>query len=166
MDLRAIEVSFAALCALWWAVTLFAQIAPRRALSLRRYDVFGLVPTFRLFAPRPRFRDHALEFRFSADAPWSALDLRGARGSRGFFWNPHAPLSAIAANAIEALLRAHATRGDAVMYTPTFERVAALVRLQLHTESPLQFRILTRNAGEPGCEPVASFQSPWLTPKP
>ncbi len=61
--MTAVEVAVAALLGGLWLVTAAAQLPRRVSGSIRRRDVFILIPDWRFFAPRPGTMDYVLVYR-------------------------------------------------------------------------------------------------------
>lgn len=75
----------------WFLVSVASQLRTEWIGSRRRYDVFGLVPAWNFFAPRPIVTDYLISYRIwnedTADE-WITLDVPGRRRWTDAFFNP------------------------------------------------------------------------------
>lgn len=82
--------------ATWFLVSILGQVNvvdPRsRFQRMRRYDVFGLIPVWTFFAPRPAWTDYHLLYRDLLDTgevtAWSEVVTVPKRRSLHAVWNP------------------------------------------------------------------------------
>jgi hypothetical protein len=103
MGYQAHETVLIAALAAWFALSVLGQVAavrwrapflrPLEALrGLRKYDLFGLIPLWTFFAPRPAWTDFHLLYRDRlADGtltPWTEVMAIEARRWWHFAWNP------------------------------------------------------------------------------
>lgn len=81
-------------CALgaWFMVCVACQLPLPMTRALRRFDLIGLVPDWRFFAPRPATKDFYLMFRDrlvdGTCTDWTELETLAPRPWWGALWNP------------------------------------------------------------------------------
>lgn len=90
----AIDSLLIAFLVVWLALTLIAQAEPwPPAMLLRRFDLFGMLPAWTLFAPRPSVSDYHVLWRAisSTGEPigrWTELRMARRNLWLGGLWNP------------------------------------------------------------------------------
>jgi hypothetical protein len=78
---------------LWFALSVIRQFRLPIMDWITRYDILGLVPSWRLFAPRPMRVDYKVMRRFSTDAgprtKWHDPVIDPHTNRWRIIWNPH-----------------------------------------------------------------------------
>jgi len=82
----------APLFAAWLVLTITNQFEGTFAYRVRKLDIFGLIPVWKFFAPRPGVHDHYILIQ-DCDAEghlleWKQLVGPSARRFESFIWNP------------------------------------------------------------------------------
>ncbi len=81
-----------AVLGMWFVVCVACQLPMPMARALRRFDLVGVVPDWRFFAPRPATKDFYLMFRDSledgAATDWTEIETLAPRPWWGLLWNP------------------------------------------------------------------------------
>jgi hypothetical protein len=103
---------------LWLALTVVLQL-PRRgrlAEAIERHDIFGLIPRWTFFAPRPGTSDHFVLYRVRVGGEWlrwSVVPLAARRSPLSVVWHPAKRRVKVLLDVAEGLRRvADQTRDD------------------------------------------------------
>jgi hypothetical protein len=112
---RCAELIISLFLSCWLAASIAAQLPVRVARQIRRYDLFGLVPSWSFFAPRPASHDNHLLFReFQTDgmaSDWTEVHIGERHTALGLIWNPGRREQKALSDAVNSLLRS-ARRGN------------------------------------------------------
>ena len=81
------------LLALWFALSVANQFHRGRwIMRIRKYDIFGVIPIWTFFAPRPRIDDYHVLYRDKtpdgAVGPWRELAIPPNQPALRGIWNP------------------------------------------------------------------------------
>ena len=94
--------------AVWFGVSILGQFDVRPAHLLRRHDLFGLIPRWTFFAPRPGRTDYHLMLQvFLQDMPrtWTEQPLAATRTLLGAAWNPEKRNRKALADLVRSMMR-------------------------------------------------------------
>jgi hypothetical protein len=95
--------------AIWLLLSVLAQIPSPIADEIRYLDLFGVIPNWSFFAPRPASHDWHLLFRdYLADghvSPWTETQIPERNPFFCFIWNPHRRQQKALSDAVTILLK-------------------------------------------------------------
>jgi len=110
----AAECMVVGLLGLWFALSVVAQFHHGRWVRrIRRYDIFGLVPTWTFFAPRPSVNDYHILYRDKTAegtvGPWRELFTHHYSPVLRGIWNPRKREAKVISDVCGILLRTSAS---------------------------------------------------------
>jgi hypothetical protein len=157
-----------AFLAIWFILCVLAQMSEGVRRRLYRWDLFHLLPNWRLFAPRPMRRDSIYFRRFRLEGGnqtnWQQLDERVGHPYLAAIWNPGARMKKILIDLSRSFM---AGRSDEErfygMSSPSY--IAVLWHFS-HDGAPrganaVQFCIVSARDYDPDCKPAVVFCSPY-----
>jgi len=160
--------------ALWFTLSVLAQLPWRWPLWILRLDVCNLLPSYRFFAPRPMTRsprvwtlDAEAASDFSGQPNWVPVTLMSARSFRTGVWNPRRRGEFALAKLCLAVhdARELGTEPGDIISVPAFRRVLNVVTSQRtqagrHRDFHLRFAVRDHLAGGAGTEASAYDSGP------
>lgn len=91
----------------WMAVSILYQFKFRALQPIKKFDTFGLIPTWTFFAPRPISKDYQLVLGISDQhrecVDWVDLNLVVERRFFHWFWNPNQRINKVIGDIIRSL---------------------------------------------------------------
>ncbi len=157
------EQLLAALLALWFAMSLLAQMTFPLVARLRAYDLLELLPAFRFFAPIPRLSDYQLDVRFNQN-PWTTIPISYPRNFITTFWNPRKRTVTAFHHATGLLLQHVRHHGSlSAKQSLAYLQLLSLAEQSARTSGLIQFRIVFLHQHDPAAPSSELFRSDWHT---